>query len=41
MHLSAPTEAGNTLSSPFDLDPDGATRGADGTWDRGVYEFSP
>jgi hypothetical protein len=38
-HLAAPTSAGGTLSSLFTLDPDGKTRGADGTWDRGAYEF--
>jgi hypothetical protein len=31
--------AGVSLGSPFNADPDGATRGADGTWDRGAFEF--
>jgi hypothetical protein len=38
-NLDTPTSAGGTLSSLFTLDPDGKTRGADGTWDRGAYEF--
>jgi hypothetical protein len=38
-HLTAPTEAGQSLAAPFDTDPDGAARGADGTWDRGLYEY--
>lgn len=37
-HLTRATQAGTTLASPFDRDPDGLTRGADGTWDRGAYE---
>jgi hypothetical protein len=31
---------GISLSSPYNLDPDGTTRGADGTWERGAYEFT-
>jgi hypothetical protein len=31
---------GTTLASPFNLDILGNTRGADGTWERGAYEFS-
>lgn len=31
---------GVTLSAPYNLDLLGATRGADGTWDRGAYEFN-
>ena len=30
--------AGTSLASPFDVDPTGLTRGADGKWDRGAYE---
>src|SRR5437899_8360956 len=38
-HLLAATQAGNTLSAPYNTDPDGNTRGADGVWDRGAFEF--
>gem|GEM_PF-603943 len=38
-HLNAPTQAGVSLSYPYDTDMDGNTRGADGTWDRGAYEY--
>jgi hypothetical protein len=38
-HLLGGTNAGVTLPSPYNVDPTGATRGADGTWDRGAYEF--
>lgn len=38
-HLLAATTAGTTLLSPYDTDSDGNTRGADGTWDRGAFEF--
>lgn len=31
---------GVTLSTPYNLDLLGATRGADGTWERGAYEFN-
>lgn len=37
-HLTAPL-AGVALTSPYNLDALGNTRGADGTWDRGAYEF--
>lgn len=37
--LASATTAGNTLASPYNLDMFGNTRGADGTWDRGAYEF--
>lgn len=37
--LAAPTQSGTRLASPFDEDPDGAVRGADGTWDLGAYEY--
>jgi hypothetical protein len=40
-HLGAATKPGVTLPSPFDVDPDGETRGADGIWDRGAYEHGP
>lgn len=38
-HLMAATNKGLTLSSPYNTDITGATRGADGVWDRGAYEF--
>lgn len=38
-HLSAGTTAGNALSAPYNTDIEGVTRGIDGTWDRGVYEY--
>jgi hypothetical protein len=31
---------GTDLGAPFNLDPDGLTRGSDGSWDRGAYEFN-
>jgi hypothetical protein len=37
--LSAGTLAGLPLSAPFDRDPGDVQRGADGSWDRGAYEF--
>ncbi len=37
--LSGATAAGTSLSSPFNYDPLGNLRGADGVWDRGAYEF--
>ena len=37
--LAAATTAGMTLPAPYAIDPDGNTRGADGTWDRGAYEY--
>jgi len=37
--LLAKTSAGVTLAAPFNTDPLGLSRGADGTWDRGAYEF--
>lgn len=39
-HLSGATDAGTTLSSPFTTDLDGNTRGLDGVWDRGAYEYA-
>lgn len=38
--LTGATTAGTTLSSPYATDPTGASRGADGTWDRGAYEYA-
>jgi hypothetical protein len=37
--LAAPQPGGLPLPPPFDVDADGRTRGADGTWDLGAYEF--
>ena len=37
--LSSGTEAGNTLGSPYNTDMNGNTRGDDGTFDRGAFEF--
>ena len=37
--LASATSAGTPLAAPFDTDLLGTTRGADGTWDRGAYEF--
>jgi len=37
--LRAPTQAGQTLSSPFNQDGNGKTRGGDGVWERGAYEY--
>jgi hypothetical protein len=31
--------AGVALSSPYNIDPNGVTRGGDGKWDRGKHEF--
>ena len=39
--LKVATVAGQTLGSPYNVDMDGVTRGADGTWDRGAYEYAP
>ncbi len=38
-HLLAATRPGKSLSPPFNVDPDGNSRGSDGVWDRGAYEF--
>ena len=38
-HLSSGTTAGLVLPAPYNIDYDGHIRGADGTWDRGAYEF--
>lgn len=37
LHLNDGT---SSLLSPYNLDLTGATRGADGTWERGAYEFN-
>jgi len=39
-HLLTPTNAGLTLPIPYNIDPDGNIRGADGIWDRGAFEYS-
>lgn len=39
LRLLSATNAGTSLASPYNVDPDGVTRGSDGTWDRGAYEF--
>jgi hypothetical protein len=39
-HPQSATSAGTTLPAPFDTDGDGCARGADGVWDRGVFEYS-
>lgn len=38
-HLARATNAGLSLAAPYNIDYDGNTRGADGVWDRGAYEF--
>jgi hypothetical protein len=38
-HLSAPTTSGVSLASPYNIDPDGNTRGAGGVWDQGAYQY--
>ena len=40
-HLHQATAPGATLGAPYDHDPDGKLRGADGTWDRGAFEYAP
>lgn len=37
--LVTPTMAGKALVAPYNVDPTGAARGSDGTWDRGAFEF--
>ncbi len=39
LRLAIATASGNSLPSPFNVDLNGKVRGADGTWDRGAYEF--
>lgn len=38
-HLNTATATGTALTAPYNTDPDGVTRGSDGTWDRGAFEF--
>jgi hypothetical protein len=38
--LAKATNNGLLLSSPYNIDPVGAIRGADGVWDRGAYEYA-
>lgn len=38
--LTSATAPGLALPQPFDIDMDGVTRGADGTWDKGAFEFN-
>jgi hypothetical protein len=40
LRLSKATAAGIVLADPFNIDPDGKVRGADGVWDRGAFEFT-
>lgn len=37
--LDSATAGGMTLSAPYNTDMNGVIRGADGTWDRGAFEF--
>ncbi|MGZ3797679.1 MAG: hypothetical protein ACXVB1_15010 [Pseudobdellovibrionaceae bacterium] len=37
--LTTATSSGTTLSAPFNVDPNGISRGSDGVWDRGAFEF--
>jgi len=39
-HLTGATAEGLSLSSPYNIDIDGSIRGADGSWDRGAYEYN-
>jgi hypothetical protein len=39
LRLDGATSPGFSLSSPYNIDPNGVTRGSDGTWDVGAYEF--
>lgn len=39
-HLAAPLGPGVSLAPPHDVDMDGMTRGADGSWDLGAFEFA-
>jgi len=39
LRLLASTKAGTSLASPYDIDVVGAKRGADGTWDRGAFDY--
>jgi hypothetical protein len=40
-HLLAATDSGEAIAAPDNIDPDGETRGSDGVWDRGAFEFAP
>lgn len=37
--LKTPTTAGTSYPTPYNLDPASTTRGSDGAWDRGAFEF--
>ncbi len=37
--LASATSAGTSLASPYNVDLNGNSRGADGVWDRGAFEF--
>jgi hypothetical protein len=37
--LGAPTDPGRSLDAVYARDPDGKTRGGDGSWDRGAFEY--
>ena len=39
--LTAGTPAGAALGAPYNIDMHGNVRGADGTWDRGAFEYAP
>jgi hypothetical protein len=39
LRLALPTPAGTVLGVPYDRDPTGVSRGADGVWDRGAFEY--
>jgi hypothetical protein len=41
LHLAAATDGGYDYGTALNLDADGITRGQDGVWDRGAYEFDP
>lgn len=40
LRLTGATAAGVSFGSPYNVDMDGVTRGADGTWDRGAFEYN-
>jgi hypothetical protein len=41
LRLSVATDGGNnTIGSEYNTDPLGTTRGSDGTWDRGAFEYT-
>ena len=37
---SFPRDKGTNLGAPYNVDRDGCTRGSDGTWDVGAYEYA-